>query len=523
MAEYISASKLARAEVCPASMALPAVITPGSRYANAGNDTHDQLERVALGKREGVPEWLCVAYDELTAGATEVFAERCYAWSPETGRGRDLGTHGRDYSGLQPGEIGGTVDLVVVRPEGVTVLDYKSGYKGSPLETPQLSLLALAIAGARGLDSITVGIVQIDADDEHVGAPVTMTLDDGDLRMEAARVRRIVRRVGEARHLVSIGKTPDVKITDDGCRYCPCKLSCPGRVGAIATLAGMVGLAAPKVMIPVTVENAGAVWLAIDAMKSVLKAAEDEVKALARTAPVPLPDGRELWCEESSRETVGDIDKAAAVIAEVYGEAAVSEALVVERSMTKGAIEKIAKKRAEGRTGTKAAIAFVERVRAAGALKKAPYLSYPVKERKVGLPMNNITIAGTVGKDASLRSAGSVPVVSFSVGVSNGKDKEGNWRDSTWFECSLWDKRATEKVAALITKGSKVTVSGSVSLRKWEKDGKSGASLELRVNDWDFQGSGGGGDRVKKGSDDDFGPGASGGGGAGPGEDDIPF
>ena len=136
--------------------------------------------------------------------------------------------------------------------------------------------------------------------------------------------------------------------------------------------------------IPVTVENAGAVWLFLDAGEAVFRAAREEIKALARTAPVPLPDGRELWCEESSRESVADVDKAAAVIAEVYGEEAIAEALVVERSMTKGALEKIAKKRAEGRTGTKSAVAFVERVRAAGALKKSPYLSYPVKEKKVG-------------------------------------------------------------------------------------------------------------------------------------------
>lgn len=112
--------------------------------------------------------------------------------------------------------------------------------------------------------------------------------------------------------------------------------------------------------------------------------------------------------------------------------------------------------------------------------------------------MNNLTISGTIGKDAVLRSAGGTPVVSFSVSVSNGKDKDGNWRESTWFECSLWgEKRATERVAALLSKGMKITVSGSVSLRKWEKDGKSGASLEVRVAD--FTPMGGGGEKRESG------------------------
>lgn len=129
--------------------------------------------------------------------------------------------------------------------------------------------------------------------------------------------------------------------------------------------------------------------------------------------------------------------------------------------------------------------------------------------------MNTLVIAGTVGKDAELRSAGGEPVCSFSVAVSNGKDKNGVYRESLWVDCSLWGVRA-EKVYKSITKGTKLSVSGKASVRAYvAKDGTAKGSLELRVNDFTFQGGGVTSGEVTKGSADDFGkPDPS---------DDIPF
>jgi single-strand DNA-binding protein len=98
--------------------------------------------------------------------------------------------------------------------------------------------------------------------------------------------------------------------------------------------------------------------------------------------------------------------------------------------------------------------------------------------------MNNLTIAGVIGRDAELRRTGDGdPVAGFPVGVSNGKDKDGNWRDSTWFDCSLWGKRA-EALAPYLLKGGKVVVSGQVSARAHE--GK--AYLQIRVAELTMQG-----------------------------------
>ena len=98
--------------------------------------------------------------------------------------------------------------------------------------------------------------------------------------------------------------------------------------------------------------------------------------------------------------------------------------------------------------------------------------------------MQIITVAGKLGRDAELRTAGDGQVCSFSVAVDqrNGRDKTTNW-----WRVSLWGKRG-EALAQYLTKGASVTVSGEFSLTEYE--GKS--QLNIRANDIALQGGGGG-------------------------------
>jgi len=96
--------------------------------------------------------------------------------------------------------------------------------------------------------------------------------------------------------------------------------------------------------------------------------------------------------------------------------------------------------------------------------------------------MNSICVAGIVGKDAELRAIQTGDsVCKFSVADSF-KDK------TIWWNCSLFGKRA-ESLTQYITKGSKVTVTGSVSERKWiDPNGTERTSMEIRVTDLSLQG-----------------------------------
>ena len=98
--------------------------------------------------------------------------------------------------------------------------------------------------------------------------------------------------------------------------------------------------------------------------------------------------------------------------------------------------------------------------------------------------MENLIIAGTVGKDAVLRRTGNNDaVLGFSVAVDQGKDKNGNKRDTKWYDASIWGKRA-ESLQSYITKGTKLTLQGRPTAR--EHEGK--VYMGIVVNELAFQG-----------------------------------
>ena len=98
--------------------------------------------------------------------------------------------------------------------------------------------------------------------------------------------------------------------------------------------------------------------------------------------------------------------------------------------------------------------------------------------------MQKLHITGMVVRDAELRRTQSGDeVLGFAVVCDNGKDRQGNRRDGTFYDCSLWGKRA----AALerhITKGKYLSLEGRPTVR--EHNGK--AYMGLSVNDFSFAG-----------------------------------
>jgi single-strand DNA-binding protein len=98
--------------------------------------------------------------------------------------------------------------------------------------------------------------------------------------------------------------------------------------------------------------------------------------------------------------------------------------------------------------------------------------------------MNNLTVAGQLGRDAEVRFLpNGDPVANFSIADSQGKDK-----DAIWWNCQLFGKRA-ESLAQYLVKGQSVTITGSVSQRKYtDKSGVERTSTDVRVNDVALQG-----------------------------------
>ena len=96
--------------------------------------------------------------------------------------------------------------------------------------------------------------------------------------------------------------------------------------------------------------------------------------------------------------------------------------------------------------------------------------------------MNNLSIVGRIGKVGELRyTSGGKAVINFSVATDNGKTSDGEKRQATWFEISLWEKSA-EGVAQYLVVGQRIGVSGQVRLQIDE--GKDGTKYPKLVVDF---------------------------------------
>jgi single-strand DNA-binding protein len=103
----------------------------------------------------------------------------------------------------------------------------------------------------------------------------------------------------------------------------------------------------------------------------------------------------------------------------------------------------------------------------------------------MGIPIH---IVGNLTSDPELRyTQNGLPVAGFSVAVNERKfDRDKNeWTDgeTTFVRCSAWREMA-EQVAASLTKGMRVMVSGKFDMKEYEtKDGAKGAALEMNVDE----------------------------------------
>jgi single-strand DNA-binding protein len=90
--------------------------------------------------------------------------------------------------------------------------------------------------------------------------------------------------------------------------------------------------------------------------------------------------------------------------------------------------------------------------------------------------MQKVFIAGNVSSVKEIRDVGQNKVFNFSVAVSNGKDQSGEWKPSSFYDVSVWNKRG-EALARFLSKGTKVAVSGRMMPARVH-EGKAYQSIE---------------------------------------------
>ena len=102
--------------------------------------------------------------------------------------------------------------------------------------------------------------------------------------------------------------------------------------------------------------------------------------------------------------------------------------------------------------------------------------------------MFQLAIAGTLGRDAEVRQAGSSDVCSFTVAVNvwNRREKE---KGTEWVRVSVWGKRG-QQLAPMLLKGKRVACSGPLEFGSYEKDGETLMTVEITDQDVTLLGDG---------------------------------
>ena len=102
------------------------------------------------------------------------------------------------------------------------------------------------------------------------------------------------------------------------------------------------------------------------------------------------------------------------------------------------------------------------------------------------MSINHAIISGNLTRDCEERRTQSgMVIVTFTVAVNERRknSQTGEYEDyPNYIGCAAFGKYA-EKKAALLTKGTRVTVSGSLRFSQWEKDGQKRSKLEIIAQD----------------------------------------
>jgi single-strand DNA-binding protein len=130
--------------------------------------------------------------------------------------------------------------------------------------------------------------------------------------------------------------------------------------------------------------------------------------------------------------------------------------------------------------------------------------------------MKKISIIGNVGTIDERATKEGESFVNFSVAVNT---KERGQQVTDWFNCTAFGKNA-ETFLKYMNKGGKVYVCGVPSLRTYTtREGKQGASLEIRVTEFTMLNTQGDPGAYRPANDADNIPLPP----AGEGDDDLPF
>lgn len=298
-----SLSGVERAHACPASTALDqaySVTEDGER----GTVIHTFAKRVIQGMPRSValslvrvPEWrdTCELFDPLDAlsNLRNHRAEVAYAIHAPTGAVRELGIDIERRYVTRDGEIPGSLDVESDDFDGMPVVtDWKTGHDEVTAceDNFQMQGYCYAVAEKRGADAVRgqIGYVR-PSGKVHLDPHVFTRFDLDDYAEMLAETYQSTLRAAER-----IAAATQIHVaTGSHCKWCPAIASCPAQSGLARTMLfdlekidGMMQAMTPGQL--------GAAWAKLAQIKPLVERIDESLKAMARQAPIPLGNGKEL-------------------------------------------------------------------------------------------------------------------------------------------------------------------------------------------------------------------------------------
>lgn len=371
----LSPSSMARADACQYWLREDVAIvqSESSAAATLGTQAHARVERKLTGRQAGVvdsPEadalfavWLDWATPWL--GSVVVRAEVAIAWDPFAETARSLGDDGMSrearIAALNPGEMGMSMDMLVLSEGYAEITDWKTGQQTDlphAQDNKQLAVYAAAVAKLFSVDRVVVRIAHITLDGvfctEH-------TYESWDLAIEIPTM---------VRGILAAAPTAQPK-PGSHCRWCVALgAGCPGPGQAIAALVPSESnsVVVQAGALPITAANAANVYDALKSMRELLDEVETGLhKFVDLAGPLTLNNGKRLVLAKETRESIVYDAACAAILTEygVHDDVVDKTVTVTKTAISRAAGDKkdeiISALRAKGCTRAKEITAYRER------------------------------------------------------------------------------------------------------------------------------------------------------------------
>ena len=100
--------------------------------------------------------------------------------------------------------------------------------------------------------------------------------------------------------------------------------------------------------------------------------------------------------------------------------------------------------------------------------------------------INNVTLTGRITRDCEFKEVGNATLVTGSIASNRSVKKGDKWEnEASFFEFKVWcrSEGQVKFYRSILSKGSAITMTGSLVQERWEKDGKKNSRVVIMATD----------------------------------------